>query len=54
MRILLLLSVLTGCGPVMKCQTLGDIRTRREVEVCERKVCRDTATRQFVSCPGGP
>lgn len=44
-------ALLTGCAP-MKCQVLGDIQTRREVEVCERRVCRDMATHQFISCPG--
>ena len=42
----------SGCAPVMKCQILGDLRTRREVEVCEKRVCRDLATRELVKCPG--
>lgn len=49
--LLLIVAALAGCAPLMKCQVLGDIRTRREVEVCERRVCRDMETRKFVKCP---
>lgn len=40
-----ILLVLTGCAPIMRCEAVG------QTEVCEKRVCRDLATREFVACP---
>ncbi len=50
MKIAAIVLLLGGCAP-MNCRVASDLKTRREIEICEKRECRDTATRQFVKCP---
>lgn len=56
MRYLLLMAlaaVASGCGHRMACRRASDLVTRHEVEICERRECRDLVTKRFVKCPEG-
>jgi len=52
--VIIFVLTVAGCAPKPRCQILGSLELRRDIEVCEwesRKECRDLSDGKFVRCP---